>query len=77
MGSKDDVLVWSMQAGSILTCTRDLVMEGSGEIAFTAGVSYAVNTVHPIAEPAFLRLLDNQGVSHALQASDLREYFGK
>ena len=77
MSSADDELVWSIPSGSVLTCAHDLVMEGTGEIAYTAGRSYRVESMHPIADPPFVRTLDNQGHSHALRAADLRDYFGR
>lgn len=77
LSSADDRLVWSIPSGCILMCGRDMVMEGTGEVAYTAGRSYRVETMHPIADPPFVRTWDNQGQSHALRAADLRDYFGK
>ena len=77
MSSADDELVWSIPSGSVLMCAQDLVMEGTGEVAYTAGRSYRVESMHPIAAPPFVKTLDNQGQSHALRAGDLRDYFGK
>ena len=77
MSSADDELVWSIPSGSVLMCAQDLVMEGTGEVAYTAGRSYRVESMHPIADPPFVKTLDNQGQSHALRAGDLRDYFGK
>ncbi len=39
MSSADDELVWSIPSGSVLMCAQDLVMEGTGEVAYTAGRS--------------------------------------
>ena len=77
MSSADDELVWSIPSGSVLTCSRDLVMEATGEVAYTASRSYKVESMHPIADPPFVRTLDNQGQPHALRAADLRDYFGR
>lgn len=77
MSSADDELVWSIPSGSVLMCAQDLVMEGTCEVAYTAGRSYRVESMHPIADPPFVKTLDNQGQSHALRAGDLRDYFGK
>ena len=77
MGGADDELVWSIPSGSVLMCAQDLVMEGTGEVAYTAGRSYRVESMHPIADPPFVRTLDNQGQPHALRAADLRDYFGR
>lgn len=75
MTSADDELVWSFTSGSTLTASRDLVMEDSGERAFTAGQSYRVDSMHPLANPAFVRVKDDQGVPHKLHAEHLRAYF--
>lgn len=77
MTSADDELVWGFTSGSMLTAVRDLVMEDSGERAFTSGQSYRVDSMHPLAHPAFVRVKDDQGVSHQLRAEDLRTYFGR
>ena len=77
MSSADDELVWSIPSGSVLMCAQDFVMEGTGEVAYTAGRSYKVESMHPIADPPFVKTLDNQGQSHALRAGDLRDYFRK
>ena len=77
MSSADDELVWSIPSGSVLMCAQDLVMEGTGEVAYTAGRSYRVESMHPIADPPFVKTLDDQGQLHALRAGDLRDYFGK
>lgn len=75
MSSVDDELVWSIPSGSVLMCAHDLVMDDTGEVAFTAGRSYRVESMHPIADPPFVRTLDNQGHLHALRAAELRDYF--
>lgn len=75
MSSADDLLVWSIPSGSVLVCVHDLVMESTGEVAYTAGRRYSVESMHPIADPPFVRTLDDQGQSHALWAADLRACF--
>lgn len=77
MSLADDLLVWAIPSGSTLACVRDLVMEGTGEVAFTAGQHYTVASMHPIADPPFVRTIDNQGESHALGPADLRRFFGR
>lgn len=72
----DDELVWSLQRGATLQCSRDLVMEGTGEVAFSAGRTYRVESMHPIADPPFVKTIDNQGELHRLGADDLRHFFG-
>ncbi len=77
MSDADDRLIWSIPTGSFLTCARDLVMQGTTEVACTAGRIYKVDSMHPIADPPFLRIRDDQGQLHTLEAGDLREYFGR
>ena len=71
----DNRLIWNLHTGRTITASRDLVMEGSGERAFTNGNTYLVESMHPIAEPPFVRVQNDQGDVHALTASDLRTYF--
>jgi hypothetical protein len=71
----DDSDIWAISPGDELRCGRDLVMDDSGVIAFTAGRSYRVQSTHPIAQPPLLRVVDDQGESHGLSAADLAEYF--
>ena len=52
-------------------------MDESGEQAFTQGQNYRVESMHPIARPAFVRVIDDQGESHELDGDHLREYFGR
>lgn len=77
MTSADDELVWGLTSGSMLTATTDMLMEDSGDRAFTAGQSYRVDSMHPLAHPPFVRVKDDQGVSHRLHAGDIRTYFGR
>lgn len=72
----DDHLVWGLHTGRTIKASRDLVMEGSGERTFTTGKTYLIESMHPIAEPPFVRVKNDQGESHALTAEDLRTYFG-
>jgi hypothetical protein len=71
----DDKLIWEMGTGTMLTAAKDLLMEGSAERAFTAGHRYRVESMHPIASPAFVRMINDQGLSHSLEASHVREFF--
>jgi hypothetical protein len=73
--SADDELVWSMQCGEVLHCDNDLVMEDSGDVAFKAGKTYQVASMHPIAERPYVKLVDEQGAAHRLEAADIRKYF--
>lgn len=74
--NSDDQLVWSLHTGRKITASRDLLMEGSGERTFTNGKTYVIESMHPIVEPPFVRVRNDQGDIHALTAEDLRNYFG-
>lgn len=73
--SADDKLIWGLPTGWALTALKDLVMEDTQERAFTAGNFYRVKSMHPIAEPAFVVLVDDQGHDHKLHGSHIREFF--
>lgn len=50
-------------------------MEDGGEVAFKAGIAYRVTSMHPIAETPYIKLTDEQGWAHRLEAGDVRKYF--
>jgi hypothetical protein len=75
--SAADKRVWDCSTGTRLKCFKNLVMEESGEQAFTQGQNYRVESMHPIATPSYVRVIDDQGVSHLLEGEHLREYFGR
>ena len=70
-----DELIWSLEAGSRIRCNRDLVMDDGGERAFTAGATYAVQSMHPIADPPFVTLVNDLGQHHRLWGVHVRDYF--
>lgn len=73
----DDELIWSLGSGSRITATKDLIMVDTDERAFTAGITYTVSTMHPIAEPAYVVVIDDQRQAHRLEAADIREFFDR
>lgn len=73
----DDKLIWSLGTGRLLTATKDLVMEDDKERAFTAGKAYRVKSMHPIADPAYVILVDDQGADHKMAGEHIREFFGR
>lgn len=75
MSKQDDELVWGLTGGSRLRCVKDLVMEGSGEVAFKEGAVYSIDSMHPIHNPPFVRLMNDQHQTHRLEPDDLRTYF--
>ncbi|POA78683.1 hypothetical protein [Pseudomonas sp. DP16D-R1] len=75
--SAADKRVWDCSTGTRLRCIKNLLMDDSGEQAFTQGQNYRVESMHPIARPAFVRVIDDQGEPHELDGDHLREYFGR
>lgn len=73
----DEKLIWGITSGTVLKCVKDVVMEDDGEVAFKAGLAYRVTSMHPIADPPFVRLTDEQGCSHVLEATHIRTYFSR
>lgn len=72
-----DKRIWDIPSGTLLTCAKSLVMECNGLVAFTVGKTYEVVSMHPIAEPAFIRMLNDHSESHRLDGADVAEYFGR
>lgn len=72
----DDKLIWSLGTGRLMKATKDLVMEDTYERSFTAGKTYRVKSMHPIAEPAYVVLVDDQGHDHKMAGEHIREFFG-
>lgn len=75
--SDADKRVWDCSEGTRLRCIKNLVMDESREQAFTQGQSYSVVSMHALAKPAFVRVIDDQGESHILDGQNLREYFAR
>lgn len=73
----DDQLIWRIPTGTRLTCTKSVVMTEDQTEAFTAGQVYVVESMHPIAEPAYLRLTNNQGESHKIAGEHLHQFFNR
>lgn len=71
----DDKLIWELSNGARLTCTKSVVMTDDQSEAFTAGQVYVVDSIHPIAEPAYVRLTNNQGESHKMAGEHIRQFF--
>lgn len=71
----EDKLVWDTPTGAVLVCKKSVVMTDDQVEAFTAGKEYTVDSMHPIAEPAYIRLTNNQGESHMLNGEHIRQFF--
>lgn len=73
--SDDDKVIWGIPTGTRLTCIRSVVMTDDQTEAFTAGQVYRVQSMHPIADPAYVRLTNNQGESHKMAGEHIRQFF--
>lgn len=75
--SRVDKLVWSLKAGAVLTARQTLRMEDNADGApvFVEGNTYSVRSVHPIATPAFVTVLDEHGEKHTLMGNHVRDWF--
>lgn len=76
MITADDKLIWGTPSGTVLTCKKSVMVDDQ-EIAFTEGKQYVVDSMHPIAEPAYVRLTDDQGDSHKMAGEHIREFFSR
>lgn len=75
--SADDKVIWGMPTGTRLTCVKSVVMTDDQIEAFTAGQVYLVESMHPIAEPAYVRLTNNQGESHKMAGEHIHQFFSR
>lgn len=71
----DDEIVYSLEPGMVLVAKKDLIMEDDGTRAFTTGVAYHVEDVHPLSDPPMIYTIDDDGHRHGLPGSRIREYF--
>lgn len=70
-------IVWDAPSGSSLTCVKNLDIDDIGVPAFTQGEKYNVESMHPIAVPAYVRVIDDQGSIRQLEGDHLQEFFGR
>lgn len=77
VGGADDRLVWDLPAGTRLRAFQDLHMEEdpSQPRVFTADKVYVVDSMHPIANPPFVRIRNDFGEVHQMHAVALRRWF--
>lgn len=73
----DDQLVWDTPTGTVLLCVEAVVMTDDHEVAFTKGNRYVVKSMHPIAEPAYVRLINDHGQNHKMCGEHLRRFFAR
>lgn len=72
--TRDDKLIWATPSGTVLTCTKSFVMR-DGEVTFTEGLQYKVQSMHPLAEPAFVQMINDEGESHRMYGEQIRDFF--
>lgn len=72
----NDRLIWSINHGDLLTATKDLLMRETGERSFTAGKTYRVKSMHPLAETPYVILINDQGEDHRMEGRHVRWFFG-
>ena len=77
--TKDDQLVWDTPTGTVLFATETKHMEGEEDRppVFTRGRAYRVESMHPIAVPAFVRVIDDHGSNHSLYGEHIRAWFAR
>lgn len=77
--TRDDELVWGIPTGATLWATETKHMEGEEDqpAVFTAGRAYQVISMHPIATPAFVRVIDDHGSEHTLHGEHIRAWFAR
>lgn len=76
IGGVEDRLIWDLDAGAVLKAKQDIRMEDPPrEQAFTEGREYPVVSMHPIADPPFVQLHNDQGRLHRMHAEHIRKWF--
>lgn len=66
--------IWALETGDVLIARRNLHMEGSGEQIFTEGKRYPVNSMHPLADPPFVKVRDDSGNENMIQPDFLKNF---
>lgn len=66
--------IWALSAGDVLVANRCLHMEESGLRVFTAGKRYPVLSMHPLADPPFVKVRDDSGHENIIQADFLPNF---
>lgn len=77
--TRDDKLVWDTPSGATLwaTETKHMAGEEDGPPVFTKGRCYQVKSMHPVATPAFIRVIDDHGSEHTLLGEHIRAWFSR
>ncbi|HDS1721652.1 hypothetical protein NPS53_09080 [Pseudomonas putida] len=71
----EDKLIWGMPSGTPLVCIRHMLDDGIGDRLFTAGRLYSVSSMHPIAVPAYVQIVNDFGQPVVLDGSQLQQHF--
>ena len=71
----EDHFIWGMPSGTPLVCIDDMLEDGVGDRLFTAGGHYSVTSMHPIAVPAYVQVVNDLGVPLVLDGKQLKKHF--
>ncbi|MET0106076.1 MAG: hypothetical protein ABW072_13180 [Sedimenticola sp.] len=77
MIDEDDRIIWDLRAGDKIKPLRDLHEELNPDLPlwFTADVEYTIESMHPIADPPFVKVKINDGSTTRLYAKHIKEDF--
>jgi hypothetical protein len=72
-----DRAVWDLEPGSILVATQTLHQDHdpAEPRRFTAGQGYAVKSVHPLADPPAVKVINDQGQDNWLTGEHILAWF--
>lgn len=73
--TEEDQFIWGMPTGTPLVCIHDMLEDGIGDRLFTAGGRYSVTSMHPIAVPAYVQVVNDFGVPLVLDGKELKKHF--
>lgn len=73
--TEEDQFIWGMPSDTPLVCIHDMLEDEIGERLFTAGGHYSVTSMHPIAVPAYVQVVNDFGVPLVLDGKQLKKHF--
>ncbi len=73
----DDHIIWDLKEGSKIRALRNLHEELNPELPcwFTEGAEYPIESMHPIADPPFVKVKTNEGHTTKLYAKHIKADF--
>ena len=75
VGIKKQLSIRDFPAGITVTCITKVVMTYDDSEAFTAGRDYVIASNHAGADPAHVRMINNQGKAHRMGLDHLCRHF--